>query len=112
VRPKAKPGVVIKAPTRVTTATIDTLMANNSAVARTRVAAAPRVARARVPSRSLAALPRRAPGKGLAEVPGKGLTELPSTGLPAKPFIDVALGLIGVGLIMFRLGRPRRRFDG
>jgi uncharacterized repeat protein (TIGR01451 family) len=104
VRPKAKPGAVVKAPTRVTTATSDTVMANNSAVARTRVAAVPRLARARVPSRSLAAPPRHAPGKDMAE--------LPSTGLPAKPFIQVALLLIGVGLILYRIGRPRRGFDG
>jgi uncharacterized repeat protein (TIGR01451 family) len=98
VRPKAKPGALIKAPARVTTATIDTVAANNSALATTRVVA-PLAARARVPSGSLV--------EGTRRVPGKGLTELPATGLPAKPLVDVALALIGVGLILYRLGRVR-----
>ncbi|HEU5159334.1 MAG TPA: hypothetical protein VFU43_20225 [Streptosporangiaceae bacterium] len=103
VRPKARPGEVVRAPSRVTTATIDTVTANNSAIASTQVAA-PRIARARVPGRALVAVPGRAPGKGL--------TELPATGVPAKPLADVALGLIGVGLILYRLGRSRRALDG
>lgn len=103
VRPKVRPGAVIKAPARVTTATIDTVAANNTAVATTRVAA-PVLARARVPGRPLVAVPRR--------VPGKGMTELPATGVPAKPLAAAAFGLIGLGLILYRLGRSRRRPAG
>jgi uncharacterized repeat protein (TIGR01451 family) len=99
VRPKAKPGDVVRAPARVSTATIDVVAANNVAVATTR-AVAPRLARSRAANRSLAAAAGR--------VPGKGRAELPNTGAPARALAGAALALIGMGLVLCRLGRTRR----
>ncbi|HEX6468900.1 MAG TPA: hypothetical protein VF069_07355 [Streptosporangiaceae bacterium] len=100
VRPKAKPGAVVRTPARVSSATIDIVGANNIAVATTRVIA-PRLARSRAADRSLAAAPGR--------VPGNGLTRLPNTGAPALALTDVALALIGIGFVLCRLGRTQGR---
>jgi uncharacterized repeat protein (TIGR01451 family) len=102
VRPTARPGAVVRAPAQVSTSTIELQTANNSASANTRVSARPvtHVARAPVPSKARAEAPGGAPSKGI--------TELPRTGAPNRFSADLALGLIGVGLILYRLGRPRR----
>jgi uncharacterized repeat protein (TIGR01451 family) len=118
VKPKIKPGESVNAPSQVSTATIETTTANNSAVVRTK-AIAPYAAKAQTRVRGKKApsnVPSKAPSREMVEVPrqgapGKGMVELPDTGIPAKPFVDLALGLIGLGLILYRVGRPRRTLD-
>jgi hypothetical protein len=102
VRPNARAGEVVQAPAQVSTRTIELQTANNSARASTKVSAnlVTHVARVHLPSRASSEVSRGAPSKGGSE--------LPRTGAPDKPYAEVALGLIGVGLILYRFGRPRR----
>lgn len=87
VGPKAKPGTVLQAPAKAATSTFDTDLANNNAAVRTKITAPIRLAADHL----------------------NQLNQLPETGADNQIFIDLALGMLGLGLIFLRLGRSRGR---
>lgn len=94
IRPgtRFQPGLCIPATSQVGSSTPDTNLSNNVASTCTKVTA-PFVAKAAV-----SGPPVRLPN-----------TRLPNTGAPLTQMLDEAAALIGLGLILHRLGRPRRR---
>lgn len=70
-----------------------------------------------VPKRApMAPMPKGGPAQGPARGPqgapsggGSGMTELPRTGVESTVLADLGLGMVGMGLIFYRIGRPRRR---
>ncbi|GAA3217733.1 LPXTG cell wall anchor domain-containing protein [Actinocorallia longicatena] len=82
--PAVKPGTVIAGPALAKTPTFDVDLSNNDADSRTRV---------------------KAPVTAAAS----GLHQLPATGSDTQTMLDMALGLLGMGLILLRLGVVRRR---
>ena len=89
VRPGSRfqPGMCIPATSQVSSSTADTNMSNNVASTCTKV----------TPLVASRAVSRR-------------LVQLPNTGAPVTQMLDEAGALIGLGLILHRLGRPRRRW--
>jgi uncharacterized repeat protein (TIGR01451 family) len=83
VGPNAKPGTALQTPAKAATPTFEMNLANNNAAVRTKVTAPIRLAATR-------------------------LNELPATGADNRIFIDLALAMLGLGLIFLRLGRSRR----
>ena len=80
-----RPGMIIRAPSDVSSSTIDTNLGNNHANAETKVTdlTAPRVI-------------------------SRNLRELPNTGAPIREMFHLAMLLFGSGLVLHRIGRPRR----
>jgi len=124
---KIRPGAVVEWPSDVTTKTIELNLTNNSATAKTKLklpAAAKagmalnqvkpgkvRAHRPGGPGQRPARRPVQRPGAPIwhGGVPGGGMNELPRTGAESGAMFDASLGLIGVGLILTRLGRRSRR---
>ncbi|MGI8333162.1 hypothetical protein ACRYCC_24680 [Actinomadura scrupuli] len=116
-RQELEPGTVIQAPSHVTTSTIDNDLSNNHADARTKVASAP--VRERVVPHSVPGAAPGSPGSGTPGSPGAGSgpgttpgagrgSELPDTGAPISQMLHLVVVLLGVGLILHRMGRSRR----
>lgn len=82
-----RPGMIIRAPSDVSSSTIDTNLVNNHANAETRVTDLK---------------PARAISRNLRE------RELPNTGAPIREMFHLAMLLFGFGLVLHRIGRPRR----
>lgn len=124
--PSIKPGTVIQAPAKVTTSTVELNVANNEANVRTKVRGGPYkpgitvVKSRKLSEKANSGLTRSRGGltgsragarPPLGGPPTRGAAELPRTGVESSLLTDVALGLVGTGLILLRLGRRRSRRD-
>ncbi len=113
--PKVRPGSVIQAPSEVGSPTFDTNLANNHAIAKTKVLPGVPVSRpAMSHGRTLIHQGEFRPGQGqFAHAPSyggwRGRGGLPYTGAPVTAMLHGVAALVGTGLILYRLGRPRRR---
>jgi uncharacterized repeat protein (TIGR01451 family) len=124
---KFRPGTAIEVPSEVASPTMDTNLANNHAIATTKVMpgvplAGPATRKGRqiihqgqFRPGSAYAQGRGGVGTGNGHLPGggggpvRGHGGLPYTGAPVTTMLHGVAALLGAGLILYRLGRPRRR---